>query len=246
VPARKTNPADLRAVYLGDHGGSRRARELAEERAELLRLWGSDPWEWVTASDTDGRRVVLTVDPLDDTGNVNKGFPDYDYLRYTFSILADKGVKMLFQDKPRQIMATWSFLVYIDWELRFQESRMWMISKLTRDEAKQFLTDKVKHIHEHLPTWVQQELPVITKRSDHYVYPRTGGQLMAVASNAATRTLRGNTPTGVFIDEAAFQDEFREMVSAAIPTNCRLLATSSANSAGAGARYAKEIMGVAR
>ena len=194
------------------------------------------------ARDTDGTPVVVTRDETDEENPI-KPYPDLDYLRYFFRVISDTSIRQLFIDKPRQIMATWAVLTYADWELRHRQSRFWLLSKMTQDEGEQLLSDKVKHINDHLPLWVQQALPMTTRRLNHFRYPGTGGQLLAIASNAHRRTLRGNTPSAVIIDEAAYQDGFQEMVAAGKPTGCRFIAQSTANASGPGARYCQQILG---
>jgi hypothetical protein len=188
--------------------------------------------------------VILTKDELDQENPI-KPFPNEEYLKRICEVIYDAAAHpLLFLNKPRQVMATWLVLLTVDWFCRAYPARLWLVSKSTEEEAKVLLADKVQHVHRHLPAWVQ-ELSTLHYRPAHrYRYLQQDSQLWAVAENAADREFRGNTGSGIVVDEASFQDHFRDMVTAAIPMGGRVIALSTANIGNPGAQYACEIMGI--
>jgi hypothetical protein len=232
-----------RQAFLGSSLSTSRAA-LAEERRRLFSLWMSHPWEWLAGRDEEGQRIILTKDEADPVSPI-KPFPLEDYLQKLCSLIYDgKTYPLLFFDKPRQILATWLVLLTVDWFCRSLPARLWLVSKSTEEEAKVLLADKIQHVHRHLPAWVQELSTLHHKPAHRYKYVQSGSQIWAVAENAADREFRGNTASGIVIDEAAFQDHFREMVAAAVPMDGRVLALTTANIGNPGAQYAGEILGL--
>lgn len=187
--------------------------------------------------------MILTKDEADPLAPL-KPFPDDPHLKAIVYAIMER--PLLFIEKPRQIMATWATVLTVDWWLRFRPSQLWLLSKSTQDEAKQIMRDKVQHVQNHLPRWVADELPVRMKPADRFTYAVTQSQLMAVAENAAEREFRGNTASGILIDECAYQDSFREMVAAAAPMSGRIIAITTATLGSPGSQYSREILGYSR
>lgn len=233
--------AALRAAYLGTEIQTQGA---PEQRQQSLLHWARHPWNWLTGTDPEtGRALILTKDEADHRLPL-KPFPAEPHLKAIVDSIM--GFPLLFIEKPRQIMATWATVLTVDWWLRFRPSQLWLLSKSTQDEAKQIMRDKVQHVQMHLPMWVQQELPVRMRPADRFTYEVTGSQLMAVAENAAEREFRGNTASGILIDECAYQDSFREMVAAASPMSGRIIAITTATLGSPGSQYCREILGYSR
>jgi len=193
--------------------------------------------------DEEGRRIIRTKDEADPVNPI-KPFPNELYLEKLCDLIYNPPSKLLFFDKPRQVMVTWLVMLTIDWFCRRFPARLWLVSKSTEEEAKVLLSDKVQHVHRHLPPWVQEMSTLHYKPAHRYRYVQQGSQLWAVAENAAEREFRGNTGSGIVIDEAAFQDHFRDMVTAAIPMDGRVVAVSTANIGNQGAIFASEILGL--
>jgi hypothetical protein len=232
-----------RQAFLGSSLSTSKAA-LLEERLRLYRLWGMHPWEWLSGVDEEGRRIILTKDEADPITPI-KPFPLQEYLKQLCEVIFDyQTYPMVFFNKPRQVLATWLVLLTVDWFCRRQPARLWLVSKSTEEEAKVLLADKVQHVHRNLPAWVQEMSSLHPKPAHRYRYVQTQSQLWAVAENAADREFRGNTASGIVIDEAAFQDHFREMVAAAIPMGGRVLALTTANIGNPGAQYSAEILGI--
>jgi len=244
VPRRSAERrAALKAAYLGLETEVGSGPDL-ERRQRSLERWAIHPWNWLTGTDPDtGRALILTKDESDIHAPL-KPFPSYPHLRAIVETIMAKD--MLFIEKPRQVMATWGAILTVDWFCRFRPSQLWLLSKSTQDEAKQIMRDKVQHVQTHLPKWVQEELPVRMKPADRFTYEVTVSQLMAVAENAAEREFRGNTASGILIDECAYQDSFREMVAAASPMSGRIIAMTTATLGSPGSQYSREILGYSR
>lgn len=232
-----------RQAFLGSSLSTSRAA-LADERRRLFSLWMEHPWAWLQGRDEDDNPIILTKDEADPVNPI-KPFPNEEYLKRCCEVIFDsKAHPLLFFDKPRQILATWLVMLTVDWFCRKFPARLWLVSKSTEEEAKVLLADKVQHAHRHLPTWVQEMSTLHYKPAHRYRYVQQGSQLWAVAENAADREFRGNTASGIVIDEAAFQDHFREMTAAAIPMDGRVIALTTANIGNPGALYAAEILGI--
>ena len=224
-------------------GGGTRARDARSiqiERERLLQLWASDPWAWLCGEDleerevvpgTKTRRLIWTTDEKDDHEPV-KPWPEYEYLRRWIAVLdTDKEVLL---DKCRQMLASTSTLLYMDWTCRFRPGRRWLLSKSTEEEACEMMRDKIRAVHSRLPSWVQQALPQSDTPLNRIDYG-TGSYIKAVAENAAIRDARGGTATGVLIDEAAYQESFKQLWAAAAPMTSKLFAITTAKLGGLGA-----------
>ena len=150
--------------------------------------------------------------------------------------------RIVLLDKCRQMMASWTTLLYIDWECRFRLARRWLVSKVTEDDAVEILTDKVRFSHSMLPTWVRTEIPVISSPQVQNTYPKTGSYIMAVAENTADRECRGGTASGILIDEAARQRYFSSVIAAAQPMASRIIGITTADIGNVGARTYKMLL----
>jgi hypothetical protein len=232
-----------RQAFLGSSLSTSRAA-LAAARRELFAGWMEHPWRWLQARDEEGNPIIFTKDEADPISPI-KPFPNEEYLQRICEVIYDGDANpLLFINKPRQILATWLVMLTVDWFCRSQEARLWLVSKSTEEEAKVLLADKVQHMHMHLPIWVREMSPLHPRPAHRYRYPTQGSQLWAVAENAAEREFRGNTASGIVIDEAAFQAHFREMVAAAVPMDGRVIGLTTANIGNPGAQYAAEILGI--
>jgi hypothetical protein len=221
--------------------GSER-RDLERERSKLLALWSRDHWAWLTGVDTTtfygppepglpegrffsaGRPLIWTSDERSQTEPV-KPFPDLEYLRLYTGILNDE--QYVFTDKSRQMIISTTTLGYIDWQCRFIPARRWVLSKKTEDEAIEMLEDKVRAVHSRLPEWVQLISPQSTKPQKKVRYAASRSYILAANEAAAFGQARGGTASGVFVDEAAYQDGFIAIVTASLPMCDKLFATTT-------------------
>lgn len=213
---------------------------LDYQRRELLTHWGKHPWNWLSGRDLDGRPIVWTKDERDPDAPV-KPFPVHKpHLKLLVEDLFNE--PFILMDKSRQMMATWTTVLFIDWWCRFRVGQRWLLSKSTEDEAKEILRDKPRFMHKHLPAWVQAAMPQQDKPEIRCAYPATDSYILAVAANAADREMRGGTASGVLIDEAARQIEFPEIIAAALPMATRIIAITTAELGNRGAIYYKQML----
>ncbi len=224
------------------------SKSVVDDRTELLKLWGSDPLKWLHGVDptspTDefphGVPLIWTKDEGKKGADAvapwpaSKTYPALDRFIHEF-YYADEPLVLV--DKCRQVMATWATILTIDWECRFVPVRRWLLSKTKEKEAIAILNDKPRFVHERLPLWVQQTLPVKMRPQEQNFYGATESVLKAVTENVADSEARGSTCSGVLIDEAAFQRRLPDIIGAALPMAVRIIAITTANVGNQGAKY---------
>lgn len=209
-----------------------------EERRDLLREWSRDPWDFKTGRDTDARPIYWTKDE----GDAEHPFKPYPAKQHLYRLTRDRWSpeKVLLVDKSRQMMVSTDCCADLLWLILFRKGRNAYISKQTRELAEELMLDKVVGPYERLPEWVRLALPLeITKREVRAV--RTDSRIGAVGQNAAIRSFRGNRASVVLVDEAAFQEYFREMAGAAREMTDRLWAITTANAGNPGAERFLEL-----
>jgi len=208
------------------------AEATVEERRDLLRSWSKDPWEFLTGRDTDGRPLILTKDE-GDADHPYKAFPAKQHLfRLTRDLLGEQRVVLV--DKSRQMMVSTLCCLLLLHLILFRRGRNCFISKQKRELAEMLMRDKIAGPYERMPAWVRDALPLdITKTI--ITATRTDSRVSAVAQNAAVGEFRGNRASVVLVDEAAFQEYFREMAGAAREMTDRLWAVTTANAGNPGA-----------
>lgn len=168
--------------------------------------------------------------------------PDKPYLRELVKEITQNQFSLI--HKCRQMMASWTILLLMDWECRTQPARRHLLSKSTEEDAIEMLTDKVAVIQERLPEWVQAAWPQAQGPANRIKYPRTRSYVKAVTENAAVRACRGGTASRVFVDEAAFQERFGAIIEASLPMASNIVACTTPNLGNPGAemflRYVRE------
>lgn len=209
-----------------------------EERRDLLREWSRDPWDFLTGRDTDGRQIIWTKDE-GDADHPYKPFPAKQHLfRLTRDLFADE--KVVLVDKSRQMMVSTLCCLLILHLILFRRGRTCFISKQKRELAEMLMRDKIAGPYERLPAWVRDALPLEINKSQ-IVATKTDSRVNAVAQNAAVGEFRGNRASIVLVDEAAFQEYFREMVGAAREMCDRMWAVTTANAGNPGAERFLEL-----
>lgn len=210
---------------------------LDDQRAALVRHWAAHPWNFLTGTDVDGRPVVWTKDE-GDRNNPIKPWPQHrEFLRRYFDLLQDDRIRVLFVDKPRQMMISTATLQFAHWDCLFHRGRRWLLSKRTEDEAAEMLTDKVRYPYSNAPGWLREALPVLDRPYTRVIYPATSSYILAVAENVAGSEARGGTASGVIVDEAAFQSSTEEIVAAVAPMASKLVLVTTANLGNPGATF---------
>lgn len=137
--------------------------------------------------------------------------------------------------KSRQMMCTWLFVALYLWDAMFNRGRLIMFQSKREDDAigddnsGDGLLGRAKFIINHLPggRWI---CPKIDFRGTKLVFRDTGSTIWAIPQGADI--IRQRTASGILSDEAAFQPEFGDAYSAAIPCitgGGRFTALSTAN-----------------
>lgn len=222
------------------------ASRLAEWRATLLSRWARSPTAFLTAIDPTTRRldgrpsyVWVTTDEREKL-ETEKPFPNWAYLSMMFGLFQRHNVCGI--EKSRQVFATTATLAYAFWLCAFYSNQRVLLSKATQPEAETLLEDKIRAPFRRMPPWIQDALEITEKpaksirfRSSKMPPMRsTRSMILAVAQNAAVRSLRGGTASLVIIDEAALQDHLAAMLRAAAPMAARIICLTSADGGQAG------------
>lgn len=209
---------------------AKRERAAVDEgRRILLDLWASDPWQWLTGEDLDGRPIVWTRDEMDEKAPL-KPFPrDKAYLqRLVYAALEPEP---LFVDKARQMMVSTTLARLADWICRFHPARNILISKQKEGEAEKLIREKIRAGEPMLPEWVRDTFNVKGTPANRVEYtnpytPHNGMQassyIHGVAQNFAASEARGTTASVVLVDEAAYQDNTGDIIDAVAPMAARL------------------------
>lgn len=217
-----------------------RVNEQDEARARLLELWSSDPWEWLTGQDTDGRPIIWTRDERDSV-EPSKPFPrDKPYLRRLVQRALEP--EPLFINKARQMIVSTTLMLLADWIGRFQQNRNILISKQKEGESETLIREKLRSVHTRLPQWVQDASPASKTPANMVTYYSTQSTLRGVAQNFAIGEARGTTASVVLIDEAAFQEYTGAIIDAVMAMSSRLWVVTTPRVTGAGAHVFKKMI----
>jgi hypothetical protein len=115
--------------------------------------------------------------------------------------------------KSRQVSATWCYAALYLWESLFFPSKLTFFQSKKEEDAEANLT-RVHTMWERLPAWMKEWQPL--KRTHTVLqFPRSRSIIRAIPQGA--EHLRGYSATGLFIDEAAFQDDLDKTLAAARP-----------------------------
>jgi len=214
--------------------------KLARERDLLVAQWAEHPWSFLTGVDEGGNPIIRTKDESDEQ-TPYKPFPlDKPYLHSLTVDLTKHRVVLL--NKSRQMMVSTLCCLLLYWTLLFRPGRRMLVSKQTESLAVELIRDKIRGVHERTPVWFQQRYSISRTPANRIDCKQTDGYILAVAQNAAVGAMRGGTASIVLIDEAAFQDQFPEMMQAAGPMASRVWAVTTANIGNPGAEYFYRIM----
>jgi len=207
---------------------------LREWRAFLMKQWATSAFGFLTAVDpttirTDGKTnyVWNTTDEREKINDPEKPFPTWLYLAALFWLMEKFSV--LGVEKSRQVLATTAVLAFAFHEAAFKRSRKTLVSKATLPEAQEIIEAKIRVPWGRMPPWIREMLWIDDKPASKIRFPNSGSQIIAVAENAAVRTMRGVTASRVIVDEAAFQKFFDAMMRSALPMAASIVALTSAD-----------------
>lgn len=228
--------AGARADYAARSGQARLRDELCER-------WAADPWAFLTGideSDPKRRPLIWTKDEADEV-HAYKPFPrDLEYLRHlTAELMASETVLL---NKSRQMMVSTLCCLLLYWTILFRPGRRVLVSKQKEELAVELIRDKIRGPHSRTPKWFQARFELSRTPANRIDCKLTDSYILAVAQNAAAGALRGGTASIALIDEAAFQDQFGEMMQAAAPMAAKIWAVTTANMGNPGATKFRELM----
>jgi hypothetical protein len=160
-----------------------------------------------------------------DEENPYKGLPDKQYIRNTLDVYDNEDVVLI--EKSRQMMVSTFTCGYVGHHTLFKRGRLWLISKTKEKDAVALMRDKIRGPWSRTPKWFQEAMPMSKTPAEEIFMPESGSRIMGVTQNVASSSGRGVTASGVFVDEAAFQDMLRDIWAAIIPMARKLIAVTT-------------------
>lgn len=209
--------------------------QLKQLMAELQKAYlpteearcASDGWYWV-------RHHVKTRDEAAGADKSVMPFPGEPALEAIWGVLQHSPSKLIVIAKSRQIMVSWVTCAYALWRARFYPNRQIVWQTKKEDDAKDMVSygadrldeARMQFIESHLPGWMAKK----RRFRDGQIIYDNGSKIVAVPEGG--NQVRSKTTSLVVIDEAAFQDQFRSAMTAALPLlnkESRMVAISTAN-----------------
>ena len=140
---------------------------------------------------------------------------------------------ILLVEKSRDMMATWLFVALYTWDTIFHQNRQNIVQSKAATSTLDLLR-RANFIYAHQPKFLRSvhkaEFASTTTRSGQLSVPSLNSELLGFPQGPDQ--IRGYHPSGIFVDEAAFQieagDAFRT-IKPAIDRGGRYTAISSAN-----------------
>lgn len=231
---------------LNVRGGASSASRRDRTRAELVVHWETDVWNWLTGIDPTttslpflpdrefaaGVPIIWTTDEKEQNKSLAvKPWPSHlEYLKFYTAAMVSREPEdqFIFIDKSRQMIASTGLILSWDWWARVEPGRRFLWSKLTQEQASDMLNDKARAMNSRLPEWIR-DLYGASKTPQHRIkYKKTGSMFLAVNETAARGAARGGTATAIAVDEAAYQDELKEIIVASIPMAGKVVALTTA------------------
>jgi hypothetical protein len=243
---------DLRMAGEGD--------SETDNRIAMLETWRRDPWAYKTALDlpaecpswlkncpliaSDGaphrHPILWTADELDDEVTIKPYPAHWAYLR---DLTASRwAYRLWFCDKARQMFVTTDCCLDIDWFSSFNDERETFISRVKEGSAIKMLQDKIRDVHKRKPKWLQAAIPMAMQPQEMIRYTSTNSTVTGVSQNFATSDARGPTASLILVDEAGFQDYFKQIYDAIMPMAGRLWAVTTANFGNPGGDFFRELI----
>lgn len=136
-------------------------------------------------------------------------------------------------EKSRDMMATWMVVAFYTWETIFHEGKQNFFQ--SEDASKTYeLVRRANFIYEHQPRWLRERVPFrFTKGSTKagvFECPERHSSIEGFAQGGDQ--IRQYHPSGLFLDEAAYQTKAQDAFTAvkpALQNGGRFTAVSSAN-----------------
>ena len=209
--------------------------KLEPERQILLnRMERGTAWDFLSATDPlTGVPIVWTRDENNEAGEA--AFPAYlEYLNDFTSILDFADIALV--EKSRQMIVTTTILCVYLYRVLFRKSQRILLSKVIQENAEELLENKIRYTYRRLPDWLKAKKLCKERPKHMFKCSDTQSYISAVSMNVAEREARGGTATDVFIDEGAYQDNFKAIWDASLPMAKRLCSVTTPNIATLGGR----------
>jgi len=188
----------------------------------LYEYYKRNPLEWL-------RKCVWTIDEHDDVNPI-KHYPIRPYVPEIVKLFFKE--KVLLIPKSRQVTATWLIIALCLHEIEFSSYRRTFVMSKKEDDAIA-LIERMRFIYTHQPLFLRNLCPLSMKLKDqpmNQLSLKNGS--IAKGLPQGPDQVRSYTVSRLFADEAAFQDKFEEVYSAAQPSlngGGKLVAISSVN-----------------
>lgn len=125
-----------------------------------------------------------------------------------------------FTEKSRHVMATWATCAYLDWRCRAFPHQLVMAQSKREEDAASLVYDKepgqgrVSFLEQALPEYLRMCKQPQNAKYCHMYY-ENGSHLWAIPQGG--HIIRSHNPSVIFMDEAAFMEEFGHAYTAALP-----------------------------
>lgn len=163
----------------------------------------ADPWFFAT-------NLVLTLDEHD-PAKPYKPFPDHPYLAAMMYELENEPFVAI--PKSRQMMVSWLALTFCLWWGLTRTGQLILFQSKKEEDANR-LIERAWGVYDRLPEAIKQRLP-----AEHaYLkirFPTMDVKIEGIPQGADQ--IRSTTPSLLFSDEMAFQDDAEMAYSAALP-----------------------------
>ncbi len=165
-----------------------------------------------------------------DSKNGAKAFPtDWEIFKLICSDLdealkSDRAPYEIAYPKSRQIMVSWGICAWLLWLCKYHNNQLAMIQSKKKEDSE-YQLKRVKHMLAHLPDGIMQDSPLssVKQRIDRVEFSNSS---IIEAAPQGGDVVRSRTPTVLFMDEAAFQDEFEASYGAA-KSCCKIIVMAS-------------------
>jgi len=185
-------------------------------------VYKADIWTWL-------RDCVLTID---EASQAASPWPDRAYLRELFTFIDEH--KMVVIPKSRRMMVTWAVAAWCVHKARYFPNYAIFVQSETEDKAAYVIDKRCAFIEDNLtPEALRRTYSSIrtTKGAiGRMTYRDTRSYLWGIPQGGDV--LRTYTPSVLFMDEADFQPEGHQALTAALPAaekGAKLILVSSSN-----------------
>jgi len=139
---------------------------------------------------------------------------------YMLPIIKQAQASQLFAvEKSRDMMMTWLMVAMISWEVFFHSGKQWAVQSRDGKTTLYIMENRVKFIHDNMPPWMRNRHPISWSRSQtkagYLRIPSLNSEIVGFA--AGPDQIRYLHPSGVFVDEGAFQEQAGALFSAVKP-----------------------------